>query len=444
MNDLDQLLHGASDAIADATGPLDERTLTRVRGTVRRARIRRHTAETLGTAACVGVLGAGAWYVAGQDAPDPAPPAHTGTPAPTTAPSPTSTPAPTPEATPTGPVERAAVLDDADVLAHLAAPRTGERWTTPVRDDEVRDSLLTEAAQVDWTVYRVGERGEATLYLGVGYGYVASLLFEVDEDGARAVLCPSARTGDACVPEHARADVVAEAVELDQDTFYDTLTLPERIPAGNGWTFATAETRSAEHVAPYGISEDFGDDHGARTVVDLGRSALVQSDEHRDGAAGLSSHRYLVRLPFGGYRTLEPVDQGDGDFDQIVWDDGVERRANPAGSRAPAAHTCHAEQFSTVGSDLVETWVEAGTTPGGHRVLIPAGSDDELAHAIWQHQFSTSYDYEVEDEDPDYGYELRTIDAFLEAHALWGVPGPDGEWQLRLRSDASAFVYDCL
>ncbi|MBT0993199.1 hypothetical protein KIN34_02700 [Cellulomonas sp. DKR-3] len=451
MNDLDQLLHGARDAIAEATGPLDERALSRVRGTVRRARIRRHTVEGVGAAACVGALGVGAWFAAGTSDPVPVPPARTGTPTSGPTPTPTSTPTPTPAATPSGPVERAARIDDATVRERLLAPRTGETWTDPVEDDEAAARLLDASSRDAWTVYRVGTRGAATLFAAFDDATVArdtpldqpAVLFEVDDAGARLVTCPSARTGDLCVDDGNGVPLgLAADVTLDEDTFYDTLTLPARIAAGGTWTFRTDASRADTFTGAYGVPWGPDEAQSHRVLVDLGPLALVLRDEATEGVPGLTSSTYAVRLPFGAYVPLTQEDLPNAAFDTITWDDGTPRTDEVGpGTVAPGAFVCLDAQVSTEAQHDPAQWREAGTTAEGERVVVPVAGGNAVSRAVRAFQEDQSFGF---DESVDPGYRYPDDGSFLDAHALWAVQAPDGAWHLHLRQDAASVVYECV
>ncbi|GEL95723.1 hypothetical protein [Cellulomonas composti] len=452
---LDELLSRAYDELTGGTDAIDERALTRVRGVTRRARLRRHAVTSVGAVAAVGVLGVGAAYALGRGDAAPVPPAtQTPTTAPSSDPTPTPTPAPSLAPTPQGPVERAAEIDDASVLARLAAPRTGETWHDPVRDDTARAALLAPGTS-GWTVYAVGARGAASVYLVVedatAHGstapflYRGALLVERDEDGARAVRCPSARTGDPCVTPD-ELGVLADDVEPDDATFYDSLTLPATIDAGPGWSFRTASTRELPYAPAYGLPLQFGQPDATWDVVDLGPLALVLTDETPDAVEGvepvegLRSHRYAVRLPFGTLVVLEGADQPNAAFDAITWDDGVLRADDQRPySAAPGAFTCDSLQLSTQADFDAGTWRAAGTTAEGQQVYLPVAGGNDVSRAVREYQSSLSWG-----EDLGGGsYRYPTDEDFLAANALWALQGPDGTWQLRLRYDAQSAVFEC-
>ncbi|AEI10894.1 hypothetical protein [Cellulomonas gilvus] len=453
MNDLDQLLTGARDAIADATGPLDERTLSRVRGTVRRARIQRHAVTSVGAAACAGVLGTGVWYGIGQLEPTPTPPAHSPS---QTLPSPAPSSDPTTPAAPVTPAERAKSIDDATVIERLSAPRTGETWTAPVLDDAVASSLLPADRLDTWSVYRVGERGGATLYLATEdvttaietptFLRAGALMYEVDDDGARLVTCPSARTGDPCVDA---ATDVAAGVTVDEDTFYDTLTLPSSVDLGEGWKVSTDATRESDWFSPYGVPVGLTEQPVA-SIATVGSLTFAGAPVAAPGATGLveglSSAAYAWRLPFGSYVQLDSQDVPGTSFDDITWDDGVSRtdewRTWTAGA---GALSCMDAQFSLEDSHDPADWRRVGTTADGLPVMAPVAGGNDLSRTVRQHMLDKSWTMNEGSEvhGLDAGYPYATDDAFLEAQALIAVQAPDGTWHVRLRADALNVVFEC-
>jgi len=460
---LDQLLTGARDEIAQATAPVDERTLTRVRGTVRRARLQRHAFESVGAAACAGVLGVGVWTLTQSDAATPVDPATrsaTPSPAPTgESPRPTTAPTTAPPAVDDGPVARAAAVDDATVLARLAAPRTGERWhDEPIDASDALDALFTPeelASGLEPTLLLVGDREASAIYAlsfpaphdedTVAWGTRVEL-YEIDEDGPRAILCPSARTGDACAEDFTASKAVA-----DRDTFYDTLTLPASLPLDDGFALSTAATR-ADATRVVGLPAPQGDEHETLTpVAELGALTVVQRGV-RGEVPGARSFSYAVLTPL---RTLVPVADADVpglDYLDITWDDGVDRGeqvvdgAWAAYATAPAVDTCSTAQVTVELDHDPAAWRTAGRTADGRDVVVPAAGNP-LAAGVHRRHLESSGTL-----DPDTGatltgtaagYPYATLDEFLDARSLYGVQGPDGAWHLHLRPEAANVVWEC-
>ncbi|UJP40911.1 hypothetical protein [Cellulomonas palmilytica] len=458
---LDQMLNGARDEIAQATAPIDDRTLTRVRGTVRRARIQRHTFESVGAAACAGVLGLGAWTLASSDSTAPVDPAtRSATPDPSLAP--TAEPSPTDEPTTAddGPVERADEIDDATVIARLAAPRTGERWhDEPIDASDALDALFTPDELTNGPEYHltlVGDREVSAIYAlelpalfeddVVTWGTRVEL-YEIDEDGPRAILCPSARTGDACAEEFSSSKAVA-----DRDTFYDTLTLPASLPLAEGWALSTEATR-ADVTKVVGVPAPTGSAAQPLTpVAELGALTVVQRGV-RSEIDGARSFSYAVLTPL---RTLVPVADADVpglDYRGITWDDGVDRSKQVADgawaqyAMAPAVSTCSSAQVTVDAGHDPAQWRTAGSTADGRDVVVPAaGNPFAAAVHRWQLEHSGTIDTDTGETltGTDAGYPYATVDAFLDAQSLYGVQGPDGEWNLHLRPEASNVVWECV
>jgi len=457
---LDQLLTDARDEIAQATAPVDERTLTRVRGTVRRARIQRHTVESVGAVACVGVLGLGAWALASSGATTPVDPAtRSATPDTSSSPVPTPTSAPTASAD-DGPVVRADEIDDATVLARLSAPRTGERWhDEPIDASDALDALFTPdelAGGPEYELTLVGDREVSAIYAlqlpAIFEGDVVTWgtrveLYEIDEDGPRAILCPSARTGDACATEFSSSKAVA-----DRDTFYDTLTLPASLPLGESWALSTEVTRTdgAKVVGVPAPQQD--DEQPLIPVAHLGALTVVQR-EVRSELDGARSFSYAVLTPL---RTLVPVADADVpglDYLAITWDDGVDRSeqtVDGAWARyavAPAVGTCSSAQV-TIDPDHDPTrWRTAGTTADGRDVVVPA-ADDPFAAAVhrWHLEHSGTIDTATGETLTGLaaGYRYASVGELLDAQSLYGVQGPGGEWHLHLRPEATNVVWECV
>ncbi|WP_315095019.1 hypothetical protein [uncultured Cellulomonas sp.] len=462
-DDLHALLARASTEIEGAAPALDGGRLGLVHAAARRRRIVRRTAESFAGVGAVGVVGAGLWLGLGQQPPEPVVPIETPTvsPTPSVTPTPTPSPTPTPTQTPTGPPTRAEEIDDATVIARLSAPRTGESWQTPVRAPEIRPVLLGDDSTE--TVFLVGKRGGASIYLTTYEllgSWVVSGLFEVDAQGARLIACPSARASDPCADEP--NNPTPAGVARDVETFYDTLTLPASIELGNGFTVTTTSTRGSPSYwyTLYGEAGPLMDDSFAqRVLLDLGPAALV-AQERESSLPGLTNLTYGITTPMGTFVRLDPGDVPAGDFTLIRWDDGVARGApdpadeyaEPAVSVAPGGENCVATTYSVQDAHVPGEWRPAGTTPGGHRVYVPAAGGTPLSRAVRAWHEENSYTIAPEGVQGDEfgavhgaaaGYPFTTDAAFLEAIALFALQGPTGEWLLGMRSDAINVVYEC-
>jgi len=470
MNDLGELLHSARDAIAHASGPIPERDLQHVHAVVRRARIQRHTVESFGAAAFAGVIGVGAWTAYGHGSREPVTPASTSpTSSPTSEPTPTPTPTPTPAPTPTseGPVVRAAEIDDATLLQRLSAPRTGEKWTDPVRDDAAKQVLVAPVRRDVTTVYRVGTRGDATIYLAVDDATsnleasslfrVGAALYEIDAAGARLIACPSARTGDACLDSQWL--VSGTAVAADEQTFYDSVTVPGSVQLAGGWTVSTVETRRSDNFVASGVPLRFGEAPVAE-LGDFGPLSFVVAPVAAGSyltADWLASGQYAWRLPFGTYVVLAPEDVPGSAFDDITWDDGQvrttgETNTGSTATVAPGVSNCWYGQTSIEQTHNPAEWRHGGTTADGLAVMIPRQGGTSLSSAIRQaleDHSSTILEGDLPAGDDGYrtgaaaGYPFPTDADFLSANALLAIQAPDGSWHLRLRADATNVVYEC-
>ncbi|MGW6130351.1 hypothetical protein ACWFNE_10020 [Cellulomonas sp. NPDC055163] len=458
--DLDDLLARTEDALARAVEEPEAAVLARVRGAVRRRRAVRHAGETFLGVAAVAVVGTTVWFGIDRDAPAPA---VTSVPSPSvsSSPSPTPTPAPTLAPTPAaevpapdaGPVTRAEQIDDATVVARIAAPRTGEVWTGVVPAPPDVQAMLSPDP-FTWTVYHVGHRGDAQIYSAVDLsmmehgGAMVVAVFEVDAAGARTVSCPSARAGDPC----------AERMELgwsthDPETFYDSLTLPQHLALPGGWTLTTTHSlaRASAPWQVFGTRDAFLD--GAppvRVLRDLGALQVVEVTRP-DGPPGFTNLSYGVQTPLGSVFVLDPADAPGGDHAAITWDDGT---TPPPAPRPGTPHTIGAlSHLCTGGSFSVEDqhdpagWRPAGRTPDGVRVHLPVEGGNDVSRLVrdWQEEWSTNVDETTYEwlTGAAAGYPYATDEAFLASRALYAVEAPGGQWQLRLRTDAASVVYEC-
>jgi hypothetical protein len=260
-------------------------------------------------------------------------------------------------------------------------------------------------------------------------------------------VCPSARTGDACVTHQTPPPDVAR----DEATFYDTMTLPRSVDLAPGWRLTTTATTSRDFFGQLvlGDARDlYGLEGTTQVVADLGAAQVVQLT--RDGqVSGLDDLRYAIRTPYGATVDLSANDSPSGEFGLIRWDDGVARPL-PEGvhvqSTAPSSGACFSGTFSVEDRHVPGDWRPAGTTPGGHRVYVPLAGGNAVSRAVRAWQAESSFGFDEAAQDVVYGpavYGYSTDEQFLADNALYAIQGPAGEWQLRLRVDAVQTVYEC-
>lgn len=499
MRDLDELLASTETTLTRAAGP-GSPVPAPVRNGIRRRRAVRHTVESLVAVVAVGAVASAAWFGASHAAPMPAVSPTTGPTPTTSAPAPTTAPSPTASGpADDGPVVRETALADDVVLRRLLNPRTGESWTTPVAVDDAPALVAPPAWAEPPTTFRVGARGDATIYAVVGpFDLVGSPvlgLFEVDAAGARLIACPGPRAEEECadpslvrvldgVPVDPDTDPavvrVAEGVTVDRDTFYDSLGIPGALELGDGFVVTTTEVaqraRDDAEQLQLPATALLGDarlltgrnwydvPETVRVVARFGAGAVVET--RTPGAvAGLTNVDLAWRTPFGTLVELAAGDVPGGDFDTIVWDDGVERRSERddqgtmAGeSQSPAAILCFAPGFAVEDSPDPSAWRPAGRTDDGRRVYVPTSADG-LVHDVRAFHEEGSSDVVLPDTPSDpttpvedawvHGAEayaatgFTTDQLFLDAHALYAVDGPGGVLYLALRRDAVGLVYEC-
>ncbi|MDC7122888.1 hypothetical protein OMK64_15240 [Cellulomonas fimi] len=376
------------------------------------------------------------------------------------------------------PAVRQSAIDDATVLRRLAEPRTGETWHEPEPADEVRlvESDFYGTPTSPRTV-RVGARGDAVIYAVVGphHGLEPRRdvrgLFEVDAAGARYIACPSPRVEE-CDAEAPYTSDLAPGVVVDVDTFYDTLGIPVeaelvdgftvRTSGGTGWERLDFETGSSRPVPALGngsllvTDTDHWRADDAVDVARFGPAALVELRWAEAEIDGLTNASYAWRTPYGAYVSLTADDVPGGDYDAIVWDDGVDRRYYAdepdlvARTGAPGDGTCAASMFSLDAAHVDAEWRPAGRTPEGVRVHVPVGGGNPLATRV--RAFQEKIAWTVDPDDPSLTLTgasvyaetgMTTDEAFLAAHSLFAIERPDGVWMVGLSPAAAAPVFEC-
>ena len=473
MSDLGDILARAGMELGGQTGPMDDGALRRVVSGARRRRVRRHTFQGVAAVAAVVVIGASGWWGAQREQPMPA---HTPTPAVTrtTAPTPTPTSEPTPTVD-AGPVVRETSTDDATVLRRLAAPRTGETWHDPEPAPDAPALMTVNEGESVLPALRVGTRGDATIYAVIQQSFYWDSdvlgLFEVDGAGARFIACPTPRADDPCL-EGSYGDwrALAPGVSVDRDTFYDTLGIPGAVDLGGGYVVRTATTlanvRSDVDAGP-GVARlgnawpvahaEWGPTEVAESVLVAGYGRAGLAEVRSEAVVpGLTPMFYAWKLPFGSTIQLSGADVPGGDFNSLVWDDGVERDVPEdqmwggiAGVTAPAAPSCTPYTLNRDASFDRSTWRAAGRTAEGLRVYVPVvgGNDRSRQVRAWNESQSWAWGESTGEEIT--GAEVYqqtgfgTDQAFLDAHALVAVERPDHTWLLGMIPTAAPVVYEC-
>ena len=352
---------------------------------------------------------------------------------------------------------RAESIDDATVITRLSAPRTGEVWQTPVPAPELEAVFGEFSTRPRRHPRRRVDRLHDVDQLGTWY---VDGLFEVDAQGARLIACPSARTVDLCDEE--ATYTTPPGWVRDEDTFYDTLTLPASIDLGDGFTVTTTNTARtpAFGFRMYGDADPtMKDDFELRVLRDLGPVDVVARVTDYSSVPDVTDLTYGLATPFGTFVRLEASDIPAGDFEAIRWDDGIVRTDTgdeyPTQTIAPGGQSCLWTTFSQDDAHVPGDWRPGGTTPDGRRVYLPVAGGNPLSRAVraWQEENSWTVS-ELGGDDPaadewgtlhgaTAGYAYPTDAAFLEANALFALKGPAGTWLLGMRQDAANNVYEC-
>lgn len=430
-----------------------------------RTRVRRHrrTRAALTTTAAVAgavVVAGGAWLGYGALQHEVAV-----TPSPSVSPSPTikAEPSETPEPSPTpDPVEEYEEptpvrpdADDATVLANLEAPTTGETWHAP----QPIDDMGLYSADEDLRYYEVGQRGDATIVAVVASqfvhwygGFEVVALVEVDNDGARLIMCPSARSTDSCLPKFR-----AEGQVTDIDTYYDTLTLPTVIEPVPGWQISTAGASGALGAANGFPGLEFQDeweaefvDYGTRSVVTaIGPGSLV---EYRQPGTvpGTEGSRLVVETPFGSVVASSGT---GGDWYQVgavTWNDGTSTFRHTDGPEdvenwplAPAAEVCFGPEETLIDTFVPSQWRSAGSHVMGPEVFLPVEGGNDLSRAVFDSMKEKSWSYDDDAGDIVRYYPYDSHSAFLDARSVFAWERPDGAWVVALDAYARHRVYEC-
>jgi len=453
-SDLDALLAQAAGDLERVVPALPDAALGRVRTRVRRRRVRRHAVESVAGVAGVAAVGTVAWLGAVRGTPAPAEsPTTTPTTSPTTTPTPTPTltPSPTPTSDAAAPT---APEDDAAGIAKVVSPATGETWQEPV---DVPDMAIRLTGYDYQRALLVGHRGDASIYALSNDEYLTTSvdgLYEVVGDQVTLIACPT--SPDRCSSPD-EAYLAGKGITLDRTTRYESLTLPTAIRVSPTFGVTTTATLGRNYPGVYGDGGflvgtsplGYEIETESRTLREIGAARLVELRATTSGVVpGLTPVQYAYITPLGTAFLLDSQDVAGADVDAFQWDDGVGRpSANEyqRGSVAPGAKQCFWSQLAIEADHVDADWVAAGTAPDGRRVHVPVPGGNATSRAVFAHERDTSWGWPEGAEEMVYGAEVYplTEQQFLDQHSLYAVQGPDGEWLLGLRQDASATVYEC-
>ncbi|MGC4174515.1 hypothetical protein [Demequina sp.] len=453
MSDIRDVLQHRNANLAQSLRNTDEFDLGSAAGTIKRKRAVRAT--FVGAAATVAAVAVatGAW--AGYSAL---------TVGPATSPSPSATPSgsdsasPSVTPTPQGPIERLTSASDAERLDLAANPRTGETWATPTE-------FVTDLDVVDdeyWVLAKVGSHDGADIvavapryYEWFSGGRPIAALIEFEGNEARVIECPMPIEGELCsqIPE----DFFGSDVQLDADTFYDSLALPSQVMTVGGQTVAIGTD------APLGDASawtdlvtqdpDYSTNPWADAVDDasLGnsQSALVRA-YGTPAVTALAAYDYAIRTPFGSYVRL--LEEGISGLDAagFAWDDGAPVElydpiacADWGEGACPdrwlsAEQRCYPLAVTEDPARKEADWVAAGKTSDGRVAYLPKAGGNAVAESVYTTMRDSSWD--LEGDAPNYPY---TYEEFLEARSVIEFQLDDGRWIVALSGAARNNPYEC-
>lgn len=337
--------------------------------------------------------------------------------------------APAKETTSKKPEASQQVVDEA--LKKFITPTTGETWLKTPKDlpDQKFFPSLTKAeiqqgqVSVPRSYKEVGARaGNKIIFVksedGPGGSYD---LFEVAPNGSvRAVIHP-----DGIFKYDPKFDppstFYAENVTIDTHTHYDSLTIPDRIDLGNGYS-VQKQTQFAS------IGSTLYENSTGQLVKQLGSSAIIKV-QRADSSTKLTSYGYLMRLPFGSFTGLQ-FETLETNIKDYTWQKG-----------ASADDTIHAIAQGCGGVTTSITYIDAandadfqpvGTTPSG--LTVHEAKDPNYTYVVKAYsEFHDQYAGYQPTTDTDKKLAQTTQTEFVNQHAVIFYKNKLGQWEVYVR-----------
>ncbi len=372
----------------------------------------------------------------------------------------------------------------------MANPRTGETWHAPVRAPQY-DALLPE----DWDgtprAFVVGERAGFDIVIGLSSldpewhhpdaspsGVVGVLLYEIRDDVAYEVPCPSARTTDPCDPSLEYGGV--RSGPMASDVFYDSLTFPTAIALDRGLIGRLTSGDSDPGGYPGGYpmtglgllaeaTPDAFEPYGAPTSAILSTlpgGATVVREEVSSNITGVTNALYAVRAPFGGLFVIDPnvptYDDGSFVLSGVAWEPSA-----TAPSVLPiddgrfwvypaAGYQCDLGiAYSIDHTHAASEWVKVATDDLGRDIFAPVEGGNRVALAVYTRMqeirgweggadlYAARWPI-IRGEsglraEPTEDYPFATYEEFVDQYGVLTYEIAPGTWAIAARAMASIF-----
>ncbi len=362
-----------------------------------------------------------------------------------------SSPAATPTPSATHPTGRNPSMTDAEALARMTDPQTGEHWFGTLKKIAAPAwARSNEFLGQEWTNwYELGTRGAATI-VGAATNAEVDLIFEREPDGSYLQIDYPSPRESGTDPESTAQDY---GVAHDRVTYYDSFAMPEHLalPSGDpleaemngGYGVDPAGDRLGGHK---GETASSGGRFGSFEIVRYdspGNFVWTQAYPEVASPTGLSYENwyYLLRTPWATEIPLwyRPF----GAITDVTWD-----QAHPVPASDPASEGV---QYLTDLNDsgcgdwdhdhvvvvrgLTDAdWVAAGTNKRGQSVYLPTKGNHLLAT---MYRLYAEHSWRVTGDKPD-GDPLNR-DEFVLRPGLVAYKTPStGSWVVFLNGRLSA------
>ena len=319
-------------------------------------------------------------------------------------------------------------------LAKFISPTTGEVWLDkPVsigKQGYIETNGYGSGDETETTYFQVGTSGKNTIILTVTAEMgTYTRLFEKYPDGTvKYIAHPNSIAVYNTDYDNSATSILAKSVLVDQNTRYDSLSIPDQIKfddKGSVVLSPTYPTIGYPYSTPLPSNKE-------TLVKQLGGSALYKN-ESTNSDTKLVSISYFIKTPINTRIALryEPLDLSLNDYQwQSGWstNDSIHAISRGCGSSSAAV---------TRDDSIQESDVQQVGKSANHLTVYGFKSTGHPLVKKAYDEFKQFIQY-----DTNNAYKDMTIDEFLNQHALVVYKDVNGQWLVYVR-DQLSFVGGC-
>ncbi len=325
-------------------------------------------------------------------------------------------------------VNKPAIKETDPQLVKFITPTTGEVWLDKAvaLSKQGYFKASGDDGETNAKYYKVGTRGGSQIIkvtIPTYFSGDAVYLFEQSNSGVITYIGrPDANAVYNSDYDKYLSDILASKVSIDNNTRYDSLSIPNQIKINDSGSVVMAPTYPSVGQ-PY-VQRDKTDSFQEYTVKQLGKSTVLKS-ENTSQDTGLVSVSYYMKTPLNTTITLryEPLDVS---LDKYQWSSGYSASDSlKAITHGCGSLTASVTKTNSISADDVE---EIGKSAKGLTVYAIKDSNNILVQKAYQ-EFKDFY----QSDETNY---LRNIslEDFMKYHALVIYKDVNGDWLVYIRT----------